>query len=276
MSGVQPTVIHDGLACYQRGTGPAVLLLPYPHASDGEPIIDSALAGLTATCGMQVFTFDPPGLYRSTRPARVSLEEKVGCAAETLDILALPTPVAVMGHSMSALCAFFFTLAHPDPVSRLVLISAPPGSGLAIVRYRAMPFHWPPWNPDPWRMLSYRILFATGRGSLATHKKLDLLQERANVVDQSLVTPIVIEPRDRHRAAPARDRWWLAIRHVHVMPRASDLRCPTLLAVGQHDPQTPARVSRALHRRIPDSRLAVFEHSGHSRSWRSRNASPRS
>jgi pimeloyl-ACP methyl ester carboxylesterase len=84
----------------------------------------------------------------------------VGCAAETLGILALPTPVAVMGHSMSALCALFLTLAHPDRVSRLVLIGAPPGSGLATVRYRAMPFHWPPWNPDPWRMLSYGILLA--------------------------------------------------------------------------------------------------------------------
>jgi pimeloyl-ACP methyl ester carboxylesterase len=36
-----------------------------------------------------------------------------------------------------------------------------------------------------------------------------------------------------------------------------------LLIVGRHDPQTPVRVSRALHQRIPDSQLVVFQRSGH-------------
>ena len=48
------------------------------------------------------------------------------------------------------------------------------------------------------------------------------------------------------------------------MPRASDLRCPALLIVGRHDPQTPVRVSRALHTRIGGSQLVIFERSGHS------------
>jgi pimeloyl-ACP methyl ester carboxylesterase len=41
-------------------------------------------------------------------------------------------------------------------------------------------------------------------------------------------------------------------------------RCPTLLIVGQYDPQTPVRISRALDDRIPDSRLSVLGRSGHS------------
>lgn len=261
---IEPVEIHDGLACYQRGTGPPVVLLPYPHASGGGPMIDSALASITAACGVQVCTFDPPGQYRSSRPARVALDEMVDCATEAVDVLRLPTPVVVLGHSMSALCAFFVALDHPERVARLVLIGTPPGSGLALVRYRAMPFQWPPWDPNLWRMLWYGVLLASGRGSLEMHKKLDLIQERANVVDQALVSPIVIEPGDRRRAPPPRDRWWLAIRRARVIPRASELRCPTLLVVGRHDPQTPVRVSSALHRRIPDSELAVFERSGHS------------
>ena len=47
-------------------------------------------------------------------------------------------------------------------------------------------------------------------------------------------------------------------------PRASELRCPALLTVGRHDPQTPVRVSRALHARIDGSQLVIFERSGHS------------
>ena len=227
-------------------------------------MIDGALASLAVGCGFQVCTFDPPGQYRSTRASRVTLGEILHCAAETLDVLGLSGLADVAGHSMSALCAFCFALARPGRVARLVLIGTLPGSGLAIVRYRAMPFCRPPWHPDLWRMLIWGSLLARGRGSLATHKKLDLLQDRANFVDQSFVSPIVIEPGDWHRPPPPRDRWWLAIRKARLVPRASDLRCPALLIVGRHDPQTPVRVSRALHTRIGGSRLVIFERSGHS------------
>ena len=167
------------------------------------------------------------------------------CATETLGTLRLPARVAVIGHSMSALCAFYFALAHPERVAKLVLVGTPPGSGLAIVRYRAMPFHWPPWNPNLWRMAGWGILLAPGHGSLETHKKMDLLSDRANFVNQALVSPIVIEPGDRHRPAPPGDRWWHAISKTRVVSRASELRCPTLLIVGRHDPQTPVKISKA-------------------------------
>ena len=223
----EPAEIRNGLAVYQRGQGRPLLALPYPHASGGGPMIDGPLVSLAAGCGFQVSTFDPPGQYRSTRPARVSLDEMVDCAIETLGTLALPARVAVIGHSMSALCAFYLGLAHPERVAKLVLVGTPPGSGMAIVRYRAMPFHWPPWNPNLWRMAGWGILLASGHGSLATHKKMDLLSDRANFVNQALVSPIVIEPGDRHRPAPPRDRWWHAIRKARVISRASELRCCT-------------------------------------------------
>jgi proline iminopeptidase len=227
-------------------------------------MIDGPLVSLAVGCGFRVSTFDPPGQYRSTRPARVSLDEMLDCATETLGTLRLPARVAVIGHSMSALCAFYLALAHPDRVAKLVLVGTPPGSGMAIVRYRAMPFCWPPWNPDLWRMAGWGILLASGHGSLETHKKMDLLSERANFVNQALVSPIVIEPGDRHRPAPPGDRWWHAIRKTRVISRASELRCPTLLIVGRHDPQTPVKISKAIHKRVPDSELEIFERSGHS------------
>jgi pimeloyl-ACP methyl ester carboxylesterase len=260
----EPAQVHDGLAVYQRGNGTPVLVIPYPHASGGGPMIDGALVSIAVQCGFQAATFDPPGQYLSTRPARVALDEMVACAAETLEVLGRSAPVAVIGHSMSALCAFYFALAHPERVSRPVLIGTPPGSGIALVRYRAMPFQWPPWNPNLWRMLGWGIQLALGRGNLEMHKKMDLLSDRANFVNQALVPLIVIEPGDRRRKAPPRDRWWLAIRKVRPIPRASEMRCPTLLIVGRHDPQTPLRISKALHKRIPQSQLAVFERSGHS------------
>jgi pimeloyl-ACP methyl ester carboxylesterase len=259
-----PVEIRNGLAVYQRGTGPPLLALPYPHASGGGPMIDSPLVSLAVECGFRVLTFDPPGQYRSTRPARMSLDEMLDCAAETLDTLTVPAQLAVIGHSMSALCAFYFGLAHPERVAKLVLVGTPPGSGMAIIRYRAMPFHWPPWHPNLWRMVGWGILLASGRGSLETHKKMDLLREQSSFVNQTLVPPIVIEPGDRRREAPPRDRWWLAIRKTRVVSRADELRCPTLLIVGRHDPQTPVKISKAIHQQIQDSKLEIFERSGHS------------
>jgi proline iminopeptidase len=35
------------------------------------------------------------------------------------------------------------------------------------------------------------------------------------------------------------------------------------LIVGRHDPQTPVKISKAIHQRVPDSRLEIFERSGH-------------
>ena len=190
----EPAEIHHGLAVYQRGQGHPLLALPYPHASGGGPMIDGPLVSVAAGCGFRVSTFDPPGQYRSTRPARVSLDEMLDCATETLGTLRLPARVPVIGHSMSALCAFYLGLAHPDRVAKLVLVGTPPGSGMAIVRYRAMPFHWPPWNPNLWRMAGWGILLASGHGSLATHKKMDLLSERSQLRQPGSCLP------DRHRA----------------------------------------------------------------------------
>lgn len=258
-----PVAIHDGLALYRRGTGPPVLLLPYPHASGGGPVVDGPLADAIIATGHEVATFDPPGLHRSTRAGAIDLDEMVACAAEAQAVLDLPDRVPVLGHSMSALCAAVYAMERPAAVDRLVLVGTPPGSGLSLVRYRAMPFHWPPWHPDLWRLLGWGLLLALGRGSLATHKRLDHLLATANHVDQSFVAPLAIDPGDERRPPPTRDRWWLAIRHVRLVPRAHEVRCPTLLVVGRHDPQTPPRVSRALVRRMPDARLVVLDHSGH-------------
>lgn len=258
-----PIAIDDGLAVYRRGAGSPVLLLPYPHASGDGPMVDDPLADLLVAAGFEVATFDPPGQYRSTRPAEVTLAEMLDGVAATQSVLELPARVDVVGHSMGALCAFLHALERPDAVDRLVLLGTPPGSGWSLLRYRAMPFHWPPWHPDLWRMVWWGVQLASGRGNLATHKRLDHLLARANVVDQSLVPPLVIEPGDDQQPPPGRDRWWLATRDVRLVPRAAELRRPTLLLVGRHDPQTPVRVSRALARRMPDATLVVCGRSGH-------------
>lgn len=49
-----------------------------------------------------------------------------------------------------------------------------------------------------------------------------------------------------------------------LKPQLPSLACPTLIVVGRHDWIVPVACSETIHRLIPNSRLAIFENSGHS------------
>ena len=49
-----------------------------------------------------------------------------------------------------------------------------------------------------------------------------------------------------------------------VLDRLGEIRCPVLVTVGRHDWIVPVSESEAIAERVPDSRLVVFESSGHS------------
>ncbi|EXJ75642.1 uncharacterized protein A1O5_00149 [Cladophialophora psammophila CBS 110553] len=49
-----------------------------------------------------------------------------------------------------------------------------------------------------------------------------------------------------------------------VRQRLKDITAPTLVAVGRHDYVTPVSFAEEIAREVPDARLEVFEHSGHS------------
>lgn len=258
-----PNHVVDGLAIYRRGSGPPVILVPYPHASTEGPMSEGPVADACVSAGFEVVTFDPPERGRSTRPSRIGIDEMVGCTGELSAVVGTESPVPVIGHSMSALCAFMFTVREPESVSHLVVVGLPPGGGWSIVRARGMPFNWPPWDGDFWRGLIWSMTLGAGRGSLAMHKKRDHLWSRASFVDQRFVPELRIDPSDSDRPPPERDSWWRAINRLRLIPLASDIQAPTLVVVGRHDPVTPMRVSVAVHDRLEHSTLEVFDRSGH-------------
>ena len=49
-----------------------------------------------------------------------------------------------------------------------------------------------------------------------------------------------------------------AIRDHDFVDRLNEIRCPTLVVCGEHDPSTPLPWSEALAAGIPDARLAVL------------------
>jgi pimeloyl-ACP methyl ester carboxylesterase len=104
---------HTGLAVYRLGSSSPLLLMPTPHGFVVRPTPEGPMATLLAALGRAVITFDPPGAFRSTRPARVDLFEMLGCAAEALAACGVDGPVDVVGHSMSGLCALAFAVEQP-------------------------------------------------------------------------------------------------------------------------------------------------------------------
>jgi 3-oxoadipate enol-lactonase len=54
-----------------------------------------------------------------------------------------------------------------------------------------------------------------------------------------------------------------AIRELNYLDRLERIHLPTLIIVGEDDPGTPPAASRAMHERIPDSRLVVLPSAAH-------------
>ena len=54
-----------------------------------------------------------------------------------------------------------------------------------------------------------------------------------------------------------------AIRGLDYLDRLSEIKVPTLIMVGEDDPATPVEASRAMHDRIPQSKLVVLPSAAH-------------
>src|SRR5215207_927119 len=122
-----PACVHDGLAVYDLGAGPPLLVMPNPQGMVRAPEACSPLVELLLGLGRRVVTFDPPGAFASPRPPRLGLEEMLACSREALKAVGAPTPVDVVGHSQASLCQLALALSHPEVVRSLVLVGAVDG-----------------------------------------------------------------------------------------------------------------------------------------------------
>lgn len=260
---MHPTAISNGLAIYQVGEGEPIMLFPYPHATTVSSIAESPIIEILVQLERSVVTFDPPGAYASSRPGDCTLKEMLTCAIETLNYFGIEEPIDTIGHSMGAFCALAFALDNPKRVNRLVLIGAL--SGFPAVMRWGIPHNWRWWRDREWWQVSWlgaRIML--GLGNLAVHKKLSNEVEKASFVDKSLAPHWTIQPGDRNRPAPFRVAWQRNVLRYDLTDQLSTLNIPVLLLFGHHDPQTPIQIAQQLRSLLPDTRLVVFENSGHS------------
>jgi pimeloyl-ACP methyl ester carboxylesterase len=260
---MEPISVVDGLAVYIVGSGESVLLFPYPHGHTTEPMAQSPIARTLVRMGRSVVTFDVPGAYRSTQEPVGNIAEMIRSADETLDRLGIQVPVDVVGHSMGGFAALAYAVERPERARRLVLVTSLSGfPAAARWGFPGSAFHI--YEADYWRIIVWGIRLNAGRGNLALHKRLQNLMERACYQDKAFFTPVEIGTDDYRKGVPIRTIWTKNMyTRLSYADRLEEVRVPTLLLAGRHDPEAPLACSEELLHGIPDATLVVFEKSGH-------------
>jgi proline iminopeptidase len=255
--------IKDGLAIYRIGKGQPVLLMPYPHASAYHSMSKSLLVPILNNFGFSVLTFDPPGIYNSTREADVTLDEMLQCTNELLDYFGIKDSIMIIGHSQSGFCSIAYSIEFPEKVKNLILIGSV--SGWPMVKKSSIhkQFSW--FSCERWKMMYWGTRKMINMSNMLIHKKLDQLVENYSYYDKTLVYEIQFDKSDRKISEPIRAKWMVNLRKYNYdySNRLREIDIPVLICVGKHDPQTPVEANMELKNKISTSIIEVFDYSGH-------------
>jgi len=203
-------------------------------------------AGNHLVWGMQLYALgtmaralalDLPGHGRSDPPGRTTIDGYGDVILGLLDALNIERAV-IVGHSMGGAIAQTLALAHPDRVAGLGLI----GTGARL-----------------------RVLDAILDGVLNEFVKTAEL-----VIENSYSA--ALDPAMRARAiaefltcpAPITHGDFVACNGFDAMARLGDIHAPTAIVCGTEDQMAPHKYSQFLASKIPNARLTLIDHAGHS------------
>jgi proline iminopeptidase len=208
---------------------------------------------------LRVIVFDARGSGESSDDEPFTHEQWVADVDAIREHYGLET-IVMAGGSYGGFIAMEYAIAHPDRVSALILRDTAADTAhdhLAVERARSTDRTViPQWAIE-------RI----GTGNFESNEQLREYWK-------------AILPLYDHHHDPARDAAKLASTRFHyrthnaafgqnmprydLKPKLRSITCPTLVTVGRHDWRTPVEASQVIADLIPDSRLVVFENSGHS------------
>lgn len=241
----------DGLRLHLRDTGPrgapAVLLL---HGFGSSLHSWEEVAGALDR-DFRVIRLDLPGFGLTGADATGDYSDARSHAV----ILALMQRLglerlALVGSSMGGRIAWSFAAAHPDRVSRLVLM-APDGFASPGIGYEQ-----PPRVPALMRVLPYTLPEGMLRGSL-----------RPAYGDPKVMTEALFARHRDMMLAPGVRQAILDRMGQHVLrqpePLLARIRVPVLLLWGDRDAMVPVTNAQDYLRALPDARLVTLPGIGH-------------
>ena len=238
-----------------RGSGePAVLLV---HGLGAQWRVWLPTIGPIAE-RRRVIAPDLPGFGGSEMPIdRVSVAGFANALDDLCEHLGLERVVAV-GNSLGGAVAAQLALANPKRVERLVLVNAVGIVPNPVEWARTLPFIWAgAMLGNQFSVARRQIASRTGLRKAALWRlihKPELLS--ADIVYHGILQPPGPAARDAISAGLA-----------HLTPkweeRLERIECPTLVIWGREDLLLPTRHAETFVRRIPGSRLIMFDRTGH-------------
>lgn len=210
-----------------------------------------------AADGWRCIAMDLPGFGASPMPAeRISITGYAAIVDELLRVLGVSRAV-VVGNSMGGFIGAEIALRYGTWVDRLVLVSA---AGLTIESQRNLYY----------LARATARVSAMGLGWLASQSDAVVRRARSRRTLLSIVAahpsrlpaPLASEQlkgSGKPGFVPAMD----ALTSYPIRDRLSQIKAPTLIVWGDKDPLVPVRDAWEFGRLIPDSRVVVYEDTGH-------------
>ena len=237
---------HGTVRIVDAGSGPALVLL---HGLGGNWRNWSANIPALAQ-SHRVVALDLPGFGDSEPYAgAVTIERYVDTVVELLHRLRIERATFV-GNSLGGLLTIEAAARHPDRVAAAILVGAG-GIPLAPLRHRGA------------RTAFNVIRRPRVRRAVAASRRARRLVARTIVHDPTTIADAMIADALNGLAAPGFDAAFDAGGRYNARVRAPEVACPTLVLWGRQDRLLPVAMSAEYHRLIPDSRLIVWDNTGH-------------
>lgn len=221
-------------------TQPTVVML---HGIGGSAESCAPLAEHLAAAGVATAAVDAPGYGRSADPTATN--DVVADVIDALDNLSPDRPVVIIGTSWGGVIAMSVSLRRPDRVAGLVLADSTRGSGTSVEKAAAM---------------RSRIT------ELREHGASVVAAARATRLTAPEADPEVTEQVRRSMSSVRVPGFTAAAEFMAATdlgPQLTDIGCPTLVVVGEHDMITGVDESRLLAERIPNAQLRIIANAGH-------------
>jgi pimeloyl-ACP methyl ester carboxylesterase len=242
---------HGRVRFVELGDGPPLVLL---HGLGGN--WRNWQANLPALAQRhRVIALDLPGFGGSEPyPGAVTVARYVDTVVELLDQLQIPRATFV-GNSMGGLLTIETAVRHPDRVNAAILVCSG-GIPLTSLRHRLVTI---PQARAVNRVLRLRL----SRRAVNQSHLVRLLLGGQIFHDPGTIPPDLLAVALNGLGAPGFGPALAAAAGYDARLRAPAVGCPTLQLWGRQDPLLPLAMGEELHRRIPGSRLEVWDETGH-------------
>jgi pimeloyl-ACP methyl ester carboxylesterase len=204
------------------------------------------LPGLLCDASVWMAQIDALRPYAHVLVADFSQHDSLGAMARSA-LAMTDGPIIAIGHSMGARVAMEMAHFAPERVKKLALID----TGIDSRRE----------GEEAKRQVLVDLAFTEGMEALAD-RWLPPMLHMDRVEDQALLAPLKAMVM---RATPEQHQRQIRalLNRPNLLPRLSDIACPTLVMVGRQDRWSPLAQHEEMAARIPNAELVVIEDSGH-------------